>query len=123
MAKSNQHQINLAQELKNILSEYSDELNQQKEIALDKAADFLVDQLRSETPINTGRTRNSWSRTTKYKGVRYIGNSATTNRGKNKEIPITNLLEFGKNGKPFIRRTFDNSKNEIIEIIKREVTK
>ena len=64
----------------------------------------------------------SWNRTYKYKGVRYIGNSAVG--GKNNygyEIPLSNLIEFSSKGKPFIRRTFDENKEEIIRIIKGEI--
>ena len=41
--KSGTHQLNLYDELKDILDEYSEELYANKEEALDAAADFLVD--------------------------------------------------------------------------------
>lgn len=123
--KSGRHQLNLADELKGILNEYSNDLIEQKEVALDKAADFLVDKLEKNSPVGeTGEFKKSWTRTEKYKGVRYVGN--TDVGGKNEygqNIPLANLIEFSKNGKPFIRATFEQNKDEIIDIIVDELNK
>ncbi len=120
--KSGRHQLNLAEELKDILNEYSKELYANKEQALDKASDYLMGKLEQASPVDTGEFKQSWVRTTKYKGVRYIGNSAVG--GKNKygySIPLSNLIEFSSKGRPFIRRTFDENKEQIIRIIKGEL--
>ena len=97
----------------------------QKEIALDKASDFLVDQFEAASPVGkTGEFKRSWTRTDKYKGVRYIGN--TDVGGKNEygyDIPLSNLIEFSKNGKPFMRATFERNKDKIIDIIVNELNK
>ena len=117
--KSGRHQLNLYDELKDILDEYSQELYENKEQALDAAADFLVDQLEVNSPVKTGEFKKSWLRTDKYKGVRYVGNSKTGSKNKyGYGIPLSNLLEFGSKGKPFIRQTFERNKERIIQIIK-----
>ena len=119
--KSGRHQLNLAEELKDILNEYSQELYESKEQALDRASDYMMEKLEQNSPVDTGKFKRSWTRTDKYKGVRYIGNSSVG--GKNKygyNIPLSNLIEFSSKGKPFIRRTFDENKEEIIRIIKGE---
>lgn len=121
--KSGRHQLNLYNELKDILDEYSEELYANKEEALDAAADFLVQQLEIESPVGTKtegkHLKDSWLRTDKYTGVRYIGNSKTGSKNKHGYgIPLTNLLEFGSKGHPFIRQTFDRNKEKIINIIK-----
>lgn len=137
------HQLNLAEELKNLLSEYSTEILNKTENGLNKAAVYLVDEFKKNTPVGSemfedrDKVVDSWittvsndfkqkSSSTKilnkpYKCIRYIGNSATASRGKNKNIPIVNLLEFSKNGKPFIRKTFEVNKEKIIGIIKGEI--
>lgn len=120
--KSGRHQLNMAEELKDIINEYSRELYNNKEEALDKASDFMMKKLKQNSPEKTGKFKSSWVRTTKYKGVRYIGNSAVG--GKNKyeySIPLANLIEFSYKGKPFIRRTFDENIEQIIKIIKGEL--
>lgn len=121
--KSGRHQLNMAEELKDILDEYSRELFESKEQALDKASDFMMKKLEQNSPEGeTGQFKKSWIRTDKYKGVRYIGN--TDVGGKNKydyNIPLANLIEFSSKGKPFIRRTFDENKEQIIKIIKGEL--
>lgn len=120
--KSGMHQLNLYDELKDILNEYSEELFQSKEEALDKASDFLMEKLIENSPVDTGEFKKSWVRTDKYKGVRYVGNTAVG--GKNQydyNIPLSNLIEFSVKGKPFIRRTFEENKEQIIKIIKGEI--
>lgn len=120
--KSGRHQLNLAEELKDILDEYSQKLYESKEIALDKASDYLVEKLKSNSPTRTGTFKKSWLRTDKYKGVRYIGNSAVGSKNEyGYQIPLSNLLEFSIKGKPFIRRTFEENKEQIINIIKGEI--
>ena len=120
--KSGRHQLNLAEELKDILNEYSRELYESKEQALDKASDYMMGKLKQNSPVDTGKFKGSWTRTTKYKGVRYIGNSAVGSKNQyGYDIPLSNLIEFSSKGKPFIRRTFDENKEEIIRIIKGEL--
>lgn len=122
--KSGRHQLNLYEELKDVLREVQDELLEKREIALDKASDYFLEKVEQATPVKTGKLRDSWLRTYKYKGVRYVGNSAdskTLNSSGSYYIPLANLVEFSKNGKPFIRRTFEENKSEIISIIKEEL--
>ncbi len=119
MAKSKGKQLNLAEELRDILDEYSKEFYANKEQALDTAADFLVGELEKASPIDTGKLKKGWLLTDKYINVRYVGNSVGGSKNKyGYEIPLVNLLEFGSKGKPFVRKTFDANKNKIIEIIK-----
>lgn len=121
--KSGKHQLNMAYELREVLNEYANELIHEKEIALDKAADFLLEKLEQNSPEgDTGVFKQSWTRTDKYTGVRYLGN--TDVGGKNEygyDIPLSNLIEFSVKGKPFIRRTFEENKQQIIQIIKGEL--
>ena len=116
--KSGRHQLNLYEELKDILDEYTNELKERKEIALDKASDLFVEKLEEVSPVNTEQFKQSWTRTTKYKSVRYVGNTRTA---KNSQIPLSNLIEFSSKGKPFIRKTFEKNREEIVNIIKGEL--
>ena len=118
--KSGRHQLNLAEELKEILNQYSNEVFEAKERGLDKASDYFVERLEDASPVRTGKLKKSWSRTDKYKGVRYIGSSAVGSKNQyGYGIPLTNLLEFGSKGKPFIRKTFEENKDKLMETIKR----
>lgn len=116
--KSGRHQLNLYEELKDILNEFTEELKERKEVALDKASDYLMERLEQESPVQTGEFKQSWTRTTKYKGVRYVGNTKTA---KNSKIPLSNLIEFSSKGKPFIRKTFEQNRTEIEKIIRGEL--
>lgn len=113
--KSGRYQLNLYNELKDILNEYNKELYESKEDALDKASDYLLDKFRDASPVRTGTFKNSWTRTDKYKSVRYIGNTTTA---KGSTIPIANLIEFSSKGHPFIRKTFEENKDYVVKIIK-----
>lgn len=120
--KSGRHQLNLADELKEVLNEYSNELFEAKERGLDKASDYFVERLENASPVRTGKLKKSWLRTDKYKNVRYVGSSAVGSKNKyGYDIPLTNLLEFSSKGNPFIRQTFEENKEEIIKIIKGEI--
>lgn len=120
--KSGKHQLNLYEELKSVLDEYTEDLFEAKERGLDKASDYFLERVEEASPVRTGKLKDSWIRTDKYKGVRYVGNSATgSTNAQGYGIPLTNLLEFGSKGKPFIRRTFEENKEQLIKIIKGEI--
>lgn len=120
--KSGRHQLNLAEELKEILNQYSNEVFEAKERGLDKASDYFVERLEDASPVRTGKLKESWLRTDKYKGVRYVGNSAVGSKNEyGYGIPLANLIEFSSKGKPFIRKTFEENKDKLIEIIKGEI--
>ena len=109
----------LKEQIDAILKEVQTDINKDTEKALDKASDYLVGQMERATPTRTGRTARSWTRTDKYKRVRYVGNTATND----KNIPIVNLLEYSKNGKPFVRKTFEANKQQILNIMTQEISK
>lgn len=122
VAKKHQKQFNFAEELKPILDQYSNEVKDLKEKGLDSAADYFIEKLEQASPVRTGELRHSWVRTYKYKGVRYIGSTASA--GKNEygyDIPLSNILEYSVKGHPFIRATFEANKENIIKIIKETI--
>ena len=126
--KSGRHQLDFEAELKDVLDQFTDDLLDKKEIALNKAGQFLYDKLVQASPVSVDETdgkhfKDSWMFKTKYKGVRYIGNSkdSKTQNEYGYNIPLSNLIEFSKNGHPFIRETFEQNKEEIIKIIEGEL--
>ena len=119
---------NLGQAINDILSEIADEVLESVEEGVDKGAKYLKQKLENATPIDSGETRKCWEIGRKKadgqnieiaKGVRYITNTAVNEQG----IPITNLLEFGSKGKPFIRKTIAENQDEVVQIIKDEIQK
>lgn len=99
------------------IGEVAEEVYAAVDRGLDKAARHMEQALESENPIDTGETRRSWEVDFKYKNVRYINNTSVNEQG----IPIVNLLEFGKKGKPFVRKTVQAEQEQIINIIKGEI--
>ncbi len=95
---------------------------------LDKAARHMEHALEVATPYDTHETQRSWEVNFKYRNVRYIYNTSTrpktpgdTITSGDGEIPIVNLLEFGRKGKPFVRKTVQENQNQVINIIKGEI--
>lgn len=115
-------QLNFADQLIPLMERYGKELRELKEQALDKASDFFVDQLVANSPERTGSLKRGWTRTTKYKSVRYIGNTALTAPDKKgRQIPLINIVEYSSKGHPFVRRTFEENREKIIDIIKETI--
>jgi HK97 gp10 family phage protein len=106
-------------DLEKELDKFGDKILVNREKALDEASDYVMGQLKNNTPVRTGKTKESWERSTKYKGVRYINNTAVN---KN-EIPIINLLEFSRKGHPFARKTFDACLPQVENIFKNNIEK
>jgi len=108
--------------LREYLTSVADDLIEAKEAGLDEAATFMKEKLEQATPIRTVNsvgTNKKWKVERKYRGVRYVFNTSTAKDG----IPIVNLLEYSKNGKPFVRSTFAENENKVISIIKNRVEK
>ena len=86
---------------------------------LDKAMHYMRDKLAEASPEDSGLTRESWEGEGKYKNVRYIHNERVNENG----IPVVNLLEYGRKGSPFVRKTVEAETENIINIIKGEIEK
>lgn len=106
--------FNLEEQFAEIIKEYRDEMKEEIEKALNKASQILVDRLVAASPVgdDVPHFKEQWGLKTKYKGVRYIGNSKSI-PSKNGNIPLINLLEYGAYAKPFVAKTFEENK-EII---------
>ena len=110
------------------IGEISEEVYAAVDRGLDKAARYMEQALEAATPVETGEVKRSWKVDFKYRNVRYINNTATRPKKPGDgitngtgEIPIVDLLEFGKKGKPFVRRTVQAEQAKAIEIIKEEI--
>lgn len=110
------------------IGEISEEVYAAVDRGLDKAARYMEQALEAATPVETGEVKRSWKVDFKYRNVRYINNTATRPKtpgdsitSGDGNIPIVNLLEFGKKGKPFVRRTVQAEQAKVIEIIKEEI--
>ena len=115
------------------IGEVTDEVRAAVDRGLDRAALHMKQALEAATPVdvdsaNPGEVKRSWKVEFKYKNVRYINNTATRPKtpgdkitSGDGEIPIVNLLEFGKKGHPFVRKTVQAEQAKAIEIIKEEI--
>lgn|SRR5690554_6005898 len=103
----------LEKEFQKVLQDYKQQMFEATEEALDKVSLEMQKKFENASPVgdSTPHFKHSWDRKMQYKGVRYIGN---TKRVPNETgIPLSNILEYSRNGRPFINRTWKLNKNEI----------
>ncbi|MDE7440237.1 MAG: hypothetical protein K2N23_07005 [Clostridia bacterium] len=110
---------NFSEAVSEALKEIAQETYAEIDVGLDKAMDYMSDKLAAASPVDSGLTRESWEGEGKYKNIRYINNTRVNENG----IPVVNLLEYGKKGKPFLRKTVERETENIINIIKGEIEK
>lgn len=127
--------INLAKEIDNIFKNYGNQVFNAVENALDDASEVLEKKLSAASPVGNSDNhfRDNWSRKMQYKGVRYVGNKKMVQRGAYTSkktgqstrhaggIPLSSIMEYSKNGKPFILKTWENNKNDVFEIFKKSL--
>ncbi len=104
----------LQEAIYDILMEYGDTVYFQTEEGLDAAEKVLIKNLKAASPRRTGKFAKKWKGSKrKYKAVRYVHNTHTV-PGKSGDIPLSNILEYStKRGRPFIKRTYENSINDM----------
>lgn len=110
---------NFSEAVSEVLQEIAEETYSKIDAGLDKAMNHMRNKLAAASPVDSGLTKESWEGEDKYKNIRYINNTRTNENG----IPVVNLLEYGRKGKPFLRKTVDAETENIINIIKGEIEK
>ena len=100
----------LAVSIEEILDDYSDEIYFATEEGLNDAEKILIENLKAASPRDRGDFAKSWKgKGKKYKLRRYVGNTKMVD-GKKGPIPLSNILEYSTtHGKPFIRKTYEQS--------------
>lgn len=96
-----------------MLADVFKEAKNSTDAKLGEAADYLKGKLEAATPVKTWLTKASWQSIKNYKMVKYVNNTRLAKNG----IPVVNLLEYSKKGKPFMRSTFANAEPKIVSII------
>lgn len=113
----------LPNEFDNLFNEYLQESFENRQQALNEAANFMQKKFEEAAPSNTGEYKSSFVKKS-YKDSVYIGNSKTVS-GKGSDgryrdkIPLANILEYGDC--PHIRQAFDSNKNQMLNIIKKNI--
>lgn len=111
--------------IEDILDNYSDDIYFLTEEGLNEAEKVLIDNLKTASPKDSGEFAKAWKgKGKKYKLRRYVGNTKMV-QGKKGPIPLSNILEYSTiHGKPFIRRTYEQSipamREAIIKTIERK---
>lgn len=115
---------NLQVAIEDLLRDYGDLVYKATDEALAAGEKVLINNLRDASPKRTGEFAKGWRGTgKKYKLKRYVGNT-TMVKGRKGEMPLSNILEYSTTkGKPFIKKTYENSINEIAAAVVAEIKK
>ena len=115
-------------ECENIFKEFTHAQFKKRQTALQAGAEVLVKRLEAASPKSSSNNSDSysgcWKISSKYKNMRVVGNTKIAKPSKayaGKRIPLSNILEYGERSphRGLIRRTFEESKEEIFQAIKR----
>lgn len=121
--------------LEQIFTEFAHASYEARQNAVQAGAEVFKSAVESATPKDTGEMAQSWVIQTKYKNVRYVGNTRIAKgkvhrkkkgggKGEARDgVPLSNVLEYGANSKHygFIRRTFDAAEPQIFAAIKKSI--
>lgn len=109
----------LSKELENMLNDYLKQNLEERQKALMEGAKFLKSELEKAAPVRTGDYRNSFVIEDKFSDHIYVGNIKHVKGRSGNSLPLSNILEF--NGHAHIRPTYDKCKNQMYEIIKKNL--
>ena len=118
--------------LEQIFTEFAHASYEARQNAVQAGAEVFKSAVESATPKDTGEMAQSWVIQTKYKNVRYVGNTRVAKgkvhrkkKGGGKgearaDVPLSQVLEYGENTKHygFIRKCFDATEPQIFAAIK-----
>lgn len=121
--------------LAEILDEFAHASFEARQNAVQAGAEVFKSTVESATPKDTGEMAQSWVIQTKYKNLRYVGNTRIAKgkvyrkkkgggKGEAREgVPLSNVLEYGEKSKHygFIRRAFDAAEPQIFAAIKKSI--
>lgn len=103
--------------------------------AVQVGAEVFKSAIEAATPKDTGKMAQSWVIQTKYKNLRYVGNTRVA-KGKvhrkkkgggkgeaRSNVPLSNVLEYGAKSPHygFIRQTFDSVEPQIYSAMKKTI--
>ena len=93
-------EINLGEKLKGLLANYAKQLDVSLEKALDRCAEIYIEDLERTAPRQAGESDGKHYHqcfaVREGKNTRYVGNTKTVKGANGEQIPLINLLEFGR---------------------------
>lgn len=120
--------------VESILRDYGDQVYVATDEGLAAAEKVLIESLKAATPVmdpakapkgyKDKKLRNGWVSTgKKYRLVRFVGNKVSV-KYRGNDVPLSNILEYSeKHGHPFIKKTFEDSVNEMAAAVVAEIKK
>ncbi|WP_312611476.1 hypothetical protein [Oscillibacter sp.] len=110
--------------VESMLRDYGDKIYVATDDGIEAAEKVLIGNLKAATPVmnpekapkgyKDKKLRNGWVSTgKKYRLMRFVGNKVSV-QYKGKDSPLSSILEYSeKHGHPFVKKTFDESVNEM----------
>ena len=98
-----------SKEFDKLIRQYYQENFEATQEALATTAEKFAGILSRESPVRTGRFKSSWKVEKKYANIKFVYNEALA---KNR-IPLSTLIEYARNQRPFIYKTVDRYKEDV----------
>ena len=114
----------IAVTIEDILEEYADQIVLTTDEALDAAQKVLIDNLKAQSPQDSGDYAKSWkSKGKKYKLRRYIGNTKMVKGKGGNELPLSNVLEYADKSphKGHVKRIYEASYNDMMRAAEKKI--
>lgn len=126
----------ITDKLNKIAYDYGVEIN--KKTILKRAGKITLLRLKNNSPILTGNLRDSMAflsfrkdKTGVYVGPRYHTTTNSEGEARNAIAPHAHLVEYGFiskagnriEGKPFIKQTYEQTKNQVLKNLEDEIVK
>ncbi len=109
---------NFAKSIEKILDDYTEDMSKAVESGLDQAQDYLVEELRSASPSQTGDYKSHWKAGSAGKGYRRVKNDKLV-PWNGKMQPLAGILEYStRHAKPHIESTRRKARPKIMKILK-----
>lgn len=120
--------------VESMLRDYGDKIYVATDDGLEAAEKVLIANLKAATPVmdpvkapkgyKDKKLRNGWVSTgKKYRLMRFVGNKVEI-QYKGKDSPLSSILEYSeKHGHPFIKKTFEDSVNEMAQAVVNTIKK
>lgn len=100
-----------SKEMDKLVREFYKENFEATQEALVQTAQKGAQILENQSPVKTGTFKASWGVEAKYANAKFIHNTAlAANR-----IPLTNIIEYARNQRPFILETFNRYQADLMD--------
>ena len=115
---------NFTKTVEKILDQYKEDVSAAVEPGLDEAEKYLIQELKSASPKDTGDYASHWQESSRSQGYRAIKNDKKVEWKNGHDQHLAGILEYSTNhAKPHIESTRRKARPKILKMLKESITK